>query len=38
MDDNMETPLVNNVLKMAIHNRTPPLKLIWHTDRERLHE
>lgn len=33
MDDNMETPLVNNALKMALHNRTPPPKLIWHTDR-----
>lgn len=33
MDDNMETPLVNNALQMALHNRTPPPKLIWHTDR-----
>jgi len=33
MDDNMETPLVNNALQMALHNRTPPAKLIWHTDR-----
>jgi len=33
MDDNMETPLVNNALIMALHNRTPPPKLIWHTDR-----
>ena len=23
MDDNMETPLVNNALKMALHNRKP---------------
>jgi len=33
MDDNMETPLVNNALLMALHNRTPPPELIWHTDR-----
>jgi len=33
MDDNMETPLVNNALQMALHNRTPPPDLIWHTDR-----
>lgn len=33
MDDNMETPLVNNALQMALHNRTPSPKLIWHTDR-----
>ena len=33
MDDNMETSLVNNALQMALHNRTPPSKLIWHTDR-----
>ena len=33
MDDNMETPLVNNALQMALHNRKPPPKLIWHTDR-----
>jgi putative transposase len=33
MDDNMETPLVNNALQMALHNRTPAPKLIWHTDR-----
>ena len=33
MDDNMETPLVNNALHMALHNRTPPPELIWHTDR-----
>jgi len=33
MDDNMETPLVNNALRMALHNRKPPSKLIWHTDR-----
>lgn len=33
MDDNMETPLVNNALLMALHNRTPPPNLIWHTDR-----
>ena len=33
MDDNMETSLVNNALQMALHNRTPPPKLIWHTDR-----
>jgi len=33
MDDNMETLLVNNALKMALHNRTPPSQLIWHTDR-----
>jgi len=28
MDDNMETPLVNNALFMALHNRTPPPNLI----------
>ena len=33
MDDNMETSLVNNALQMALHNRTPPPNLIWHTDR-----
>ena len=33
MDDNMETPLVNNALQMALHTRKPPPKLIWHTDR-----
>ena len=33
MDDNMETSLVNNALQMALHNRTPPPQLIWHTDR-----
>jgi len=33
MDDNMETSLVNNAFQMALHNRTPPPKLIWHTDR-----
>ncbi len=33
MDDNMETSLVNNALQMALHNRTPLPKLIWHTDR-----
>jgi transposase InsO family protein len=33
MDDNMETPLVNNALHMALNNRNPPPKLIWHTDR-----
>jgi len=33
MDDNMETPLVNNALQMALHNRNPPPQLIWHTDR-----
>jgi len=33
MDDNMETPLVNNALQMALHNRKPPSQLIWHTDR-----
>ena len=33
MDGNMETPLVNNALQMALHNRTPPPNLIWHTDR-----
>ena len=35
MDGNMEAPLVNNALQMALHNRTPPSRrLIWHTDRE----
>ena len=33
MDDNMETPLVNNALQMALRNRNPPPQLIWHTDR-----
>ncbi len=33
MDDNMETPLVNNALQMALHTRNPAPKLIWHTDR-----
>jgi len=33
MDDNIETPLVNNALQMALHSRKPPPKLIWHTDR-----
>jgi len=33
MDDNMETRLVNNALKMALQNRNPPMKLIWHTER-----
>ncbi len=33
MDDNMETPLVNNALQMALQSRKPPAKLIWHTDR-----
>ena len=33
MDDNMETPLVNNALQMALQTRKPPSKLIWHTDR-----
>lgn len=33
MDDNMETPLVNNALNMALHTRKPPQGLIWHTDR-----
>jgi len=33
MDDNMETPLVNNALQMALHNRKPPPQLILHTDR-----
>jgi len=33
MDDNMETPLVNNALQMALHNRKPQSQLIWHTDR-----
>jgi len=33
MDDNMETPLVNNALQMALHTRKPPPQLIWHTDR-----
>lgn len=33
MDDNMETSLVNNALKMALHTRKPPPNLIWHTDR-----
>lgn len=33
MDDNMETPLVNNALHMALNNRNPPPQLIWHTDR-----
>ena len=33
MDDNMETPLVNNALQMALYNRNPLPKLIWHTDR-----
>ena len=33
MDDNMETALVNNALHMALHNRKPAHKLIWHTDR-----
>ena len=33
MDDNMETPLVNNALKMALHTRRPAPNLIWHTDR-----
>jgi len=33
MDDNMETQLVNNALQMALDNRKPPPKLIWHTDR-----
>lgn len=37
MDDNMETSLVNNALQMALHNRTPPPKLIWHTDRGSLY-
>ena len=33
MDDNMETPLVNNALQMALQTRNPPSQLIWHTDR-----
>ena len=33
MDDNMETPLVNNALNMALHTRKPTPNLIWHTDR-----
>jgi transposase InsO family protein len=33
MDDNMETPLVNNALQMALLTRKPPSNLIWHTDR-----
>jgi transposase InsO family protein len=33
MGDNMETPLVNNALQMALHTRRPPQNLIWHTDR-----
>jgi len=33
MDDNTETPLVNNALLIALHNRTPPPQLIWNTDR-----
>jgi len=33
MDDNMETPLVNKALQMALHTRNPAPKLIWHTDR-----
>ena len=33
MDDNMETPLVNNALQMALYNRKPPPKLIWRTVR-----
>jgi len=33
MDDNMETPLVNNALQMALHNRNPLPQLIWHADR-----
>ena len=33
MDDNMETPLVNNALNMALHTRRPVPNLIWHTDR-----
>ncbi len=33
MDDNMETPLVNNALQMALHTRKPAPNLIWHTDR-----
>jgi len=33
MDDNMETPLVNNALNMALHTRRPAPNLIWHTDR-----
>jgi len=33
MDDNMETPLVNNALNMALHTRKPAPNLIWHTDR-----
>jgi len=33
MDDRMKTSLVNNALQMALRSRTPPPKLIWHTDR-----
>ena len=33
MDANMETPLVNNALQMALHTRKPSSQLIWHTDR-----
>jgi transposase InsO family protein len=33
MDDNMETPLVNNALQMALQTRNPRPQLIWHTDR-----
>ena len=33
MADNMETPLVNHALQMALHTRKPPPRLIWHTDR-----
>ena len=33
MDDTMKTSLVNNALQMALHKRSPPVGLIWHTDR-----
>jgi len=33
MDDTMKTSLVNNALQMALHKRSPPAGLIWHTDR-----
>jgi len=33
MNDRMDASLVNNALKMALHNRKPQSELIWHTDR-----
>jgi len=33
MDDNMQTPLVNDALNMALMSRKPSKGLIWHTDR-----